>query len=882
MSPILHLRLILLWGALKDQPFKWLITTVAIAIGVGLGLAIHLIHQKALDQFDSGVRQFSGQADIQLLPHSARLPDSVVDHLLGLPEIAVFSPVIDLQVKAEGLNKPVRWLGLDVFKAASITPNWIGQQTKGSEASGADSTGANSFLGSDSVYISPALMEALKDLHKSQQKDAAKGLIHEQQDEHPLTLRTLRADQVEHTWKIAGTVPAAGSLQWVAVSDIAAVQWKLGEVGSLSRVDIKLTEGVTADAFKTKYGQRFEGLGRFETPKEQGTRGASVSQAYRANLSILAMVALLTGGFLSFSTQMLSVAQRSRQWALLASMGMRQLDVRKQILFESLACGWIGSISGLGLGYGLATLILTQLGVDLGAGYFEQSSSGLNLELGDALIYLGFGLLATGLGAILPSGQAGKIALQSRLKSGSEESGLQFMNRAQRLGLTLCACAGLCLLIPPWQSIPVGGYLAVAFGLFGGINLIGSVIRLILRPVKSLSTLGQLAKSRLASTPNLLAVGLSGVVASFALVVAMHVMIFSFRQSLDDWLLQVLPAPLYMRVAETSALPSIPETLQTQLLGRKEFADIQFWGQEKLILDANRPAVELVIRPLSPAQASSQLPMTGAYLSQSDIQSQMAASLNLLPIWISEPVTDLYQLKTGDTLTLNMDAGLKVNALIAGVWRDYARQHGAIVMPQELLKTLYKHEVNKRQASAWPAQGVTVDQLIRLIEDESKKLNLENAIQFSQPGEIRELSLAIFDRSFAVTYLLEVAAVVIGLFGVGTTFSAMALQRKREFALLSAMGASQHTLLKLVLREGFLAAWIAAIVGMVMGLGFAAILIFVVNPQSFHWTMQWYTPWLDLLLMTAVLLLMGTFTVALAIQRSVGKQLIGQLKEDWS
>lgn len=860
MSPALRLRMILLWGALKDQPVKWLISTTAIAVGVGLGLAIHLIHQKALDQFDSGVRQFSGQADIQLLPHSTHLPDAVVEQFTALSEVAVFSPVIDLKVKVKGLDKPVRWLGLDVFKAGAITPNWIGQTDKNAEG-----TAATSLLGSDSVYLSPALHEAL-------------GMV----GGNLRSVQTWSQDQTEHGWTIAGTLPAAGSNQWVAVSDIAAVQWKLGEPGKISRVDIKLAEGVTTAAFQSKFGRQFEDFGRLETPKEQGTRGASVSQAYRANLSILAMVALLTGGFLSFSTQMLAVAQRSRQWALLASMGMKQNDLQKQILFESLSCGAIGSLCGLAMGYGLATLILNKLGVDLGAGYFESSSSGLSLRLGDALLYLGFGLLATGLGAILPSGQAGKIALNARLKSGSEESGLQFMNRAQWTGLSLCACAGFCLLIPPWESIPVGGYLAVACGLFGGICMIGSVIKLTIRSTQSLDSLNHLAKSRLASTPNLLAVGLSGVVASFALVVAMHVMIFSFRQSLDDWLLQVLPAPLYMRIAESSTLPAIPDVLQTQLKTRNEFSDIQFWGQEKLVLSPSRPAVELVIRPLPFEKAPGLLPLTGDYLNEREIRARMEQQPNRLPIWISEPMTDLYQLKTGDTLTLNMDEGLKVETLVAGVWRDYARQHGAIVLPQELLKSLYQYQATKRQASAWPSNGVTVDQLINLVKQESKTLGLDEVFQFSQPGEIRELSLAIFDRSFAVTYLLEVAAVVIGLFGVGTTFSAMALQRKREFALLSALGASKNTLLKLVLLEGFLASCIAALVGMAMGLAFAAILIFVVNPQSFHWTMQWHTPVRDLVFMTIVLLLMGTLTVAFAIHRGAGKQLVTQLKEDWS
>ena len=132
LYPALLLKLQLFSGALRDQPVKWLIATLSIAVGVGLGFAVHLIHKQALDQFNNGVRQFSGQADLQLLPHSNLLPETVLDTLVTLPEVAVASPVIDLQVTVDGFDKPVRWLGLDVFTAAAVTPNFIGQIETGS------------------------------------------------------------------------------------------------------------------------------------------------------------------------------------------------------------------------------------------------------------------------------------------------------------------------------------------------------------------------------------------------------------------------------------------------------------------------------------------------------------------------------------------------------------------------------------------------------------------------------------------------------------------------------------------------------------------------------------------------------------------------------
>ena len=118
----LKLRLQLMLGALLDQPFKWLIATLSIAIGVGLGLAVHLIHQKALQQFDSGVRQFSGYADIRLVPHSERLPDDALDKMVGLDGVDVAAPVLELKTSVEGVDKAVRWLGIDVFTSGLITP----------------------------------------------------------------------------------------------------------------------------------------------------------------------------------------------------------------------------------------------------------------------------------------------------------------------------------------------------------------------------------------------------------------------------------------------------------------------------------------------------------------------------------------------------------------------------------------------------------------------------------------------------------------------------------------------------------------------------------------------------------------------------------------
>jgi putative ABC transport system permease protein len=854
MPPSLALKLQLFAGALRDQPVKWLIATLSIAVGVGLGFAVHLIHKQALDQFNNGVRQFSGQADLQLLPHSTLLPETVLNTLSRLPEVAVASPVIDIAVPVEGLEKPIRWLGLDVFTAAAVTPNFIGQSKTGdtNESGNEAQQGDIPLLNSSNVFLSPALKEKLVPGQE---------------------VLKVFAGGTTVQWNIAGSVPAAGAGQLIAVADIAAVQWKLGTLGQLSRVDLKLQEGVSPAAFQKQYGETFAEFGRLETPSEQGTRGASVSQAYRANLSILAMVALLTGGFLTFSTQMLAVAQRSRQWALLAALGARASALRTQVLFESMCCGLIGGALGVAMGWGLASAVVRYLGVDLGAGYFETAQGSVALSPVDALLFGGFGVVATLLGGLSPALQTGQMALQQRLRAGTEEAGLQFANKAHWLGFVLCAMAVACLWIPPYGNIPVGGYLSVAFGLFGGIAMIGLVVRTLIRQPAQLNQLADLAKSRLASTPNLLAVGLSGVVASFALVVAMHVMIFSFRFSLDNWLTQVLPAPLYVKLNSTT-IPTFPTDFQNKLAALPGVDLVEFWGTQPIVLDPKRPAVELIARPISMEAAQQRLPMTGPTIDN--------ANPGTLPAWVSEPMTDLYGLKTGSQLELQLDQGARVPITVMGVWRDYTRQHGAIVLPKVELLQQFNVQFKDTQGAVWPQENIAVNEMVQRIQKAASTTALKDRIDFAEPGEIRQLSLDIFDRSFAVTYLLEIAAVVIGLFGVGTTFSAMALQRKREFALLGAMGASPGWMLKLIAREALIASAVAALVGLTIGLAFAAILIFVVNPQSFHWTMEWFTPWRDLFIMVVVLIGMSSATVTLALRSKLNTQLVDQLKEDWA
>jgi len=154
-------------------------------------------------------------------------------------------------------------------------------------------------------------------------------------------------------------------------------------------------------------------------------------------------------------------------------------------------------------------------------------------------------------------------------------------------------------------------------------------------------------------------------------------------------------------------------------------------------------------------------------------------------------------------------------------------------------------------------------------------------LEFAASAELRVLSLRIFDRSFAVTYYLQAVAIAIGLVGVAASLSAQVLARRKEFGLLAHLGLTRRQVIAVVAGEA--AAWVAAgvLVGLLLGLAVSMVLVFVVNPQSFHWTMPLVLPGWRLLALCMAVLLAGVGTAAFSARSAAGRPAVLSVKEDW-
>jgi putative ABC transport system permease protein len=263
---------------------------------------------------------------------------------------------------------------------------------------------------------------------------------------------------------------------------------------------------------------------------------------------------------------------------------------------------------------------------------------------------------------------------------------------------------------------------------------------------------------------------------------------------------------------------------------------------------------------------------------------------------VSEPMLDLYQAKLGGpfaplstafgavmktSATASADVAATAPFFVAGVWRDYARQFGAIAIDQaDFVQLTGDQRVN--DLALWLTSNsseAAVQQAIRDVPEQASGAG--SLIEFASASQIRTTSLRIFDRSFAVTYWLQAVAIAIGLFGVAANFSAQVLARRKEFGLLAHLGLTRRQILTVVAGEG--AAWtvMGSIAGLALGLAVSVVLVHVVNPQSFHWTMDLQVPWLRLLALCAAVVLAGTLTAWLAGRAAASADAVLAVKEDW-
>ena len=821
-------------GSLARRRMATLFSFVAIVLGVALGMAVQAVHEAALSEFGRGLRTLAGDADLQVVGPRGGFDEDLYAMLASRPEVAAASPLLELEARRAATEETLQLLGVDVFALARVAPRLLPRPEPGA--------GRFATLADDSVFLSAAAREAL-------------GL-------EPGDRITLQSGSGTTSLEVAGDIPGAAENRRLALMDIAAVQSHFARIGRLTRIDLRLAEGVTPAAARSALQAILPAGVLIEAPEAAADQSANLSRAYRVNLTMLAAIALLTGGFLVFSAQALSVVRRRTEFAFLRALGLPRRNLFAWLLAEGALVGLAGGIVGVALGHALAWGALALLGGDLGAGYFAGLEPSLQFQPRVTAIYVALGMLAGIAGAWLPAREAATVAPAQALKAGDEAALLGGRGHPW-LGLALLLASLAASTIPPLAGLPVGGYLAVACLLAGSVMLLPAVASGIARLLPERGPVPvRLAAARLGAAPGHAVVAAAGVLTSVALAAAMAIMVSSFRDSVDQWLTQILPADLYLRAGQAKTSAYLDEVLQAEIASVEGVDRSSFTRHDNLRLAAGQAPVALIARPL--AADGSDLPLVGS-----------ARPGMETPIWISEAMQDIYGWRAGQQVMLPL-AGKAVSAHVAGVWRDYSRQTGAVMIDLADYRRLTGDRL-VNDAAIYLAPGVAPDR----VADALTALAGPGLLEIARPGEIRAISLRIFDRTFAVTYLLEAVAVAIGLAGVAASFAALAAARRREFGMLRHLGLTRRQIGWMLAQEGALAAGVGVLAGLLAGGGIGLVLIEVVNRQSFHWSMDLHVPWGSLAAFAVGLVALAALAAVLAGRQAMRQDAVLAGREDW-
>ena len=846
--PVTAARWMLL-GEWRAHPARVVTAALAIAVGVALGFAVHLVNRTALASFDRAVRTVNGAADLQIHAVSASgFAESLYPRIAHIPGIAAASPVIELAARSATVTQPsiagpargrLTLLGLDALRAAVVTPSLLGITVNGAPT-----------FDADRIFVSRAALDAM-------QRRIGDRV-------------TIVAAGIPQAFTIAGIMAGAGDDQALAMIDIADAQWRFGQLGRLQRIDLRLAEGADRAEVMRTLAALLPADAELVSPSNDAQRSDSLSRAYRVNLEILAMVALLTGGFLVYSAQSLSVVRRRPQFALLRVLGLQRQALTAQVVVEGALVGLVGAGLGIALGYGIADLAVSLLGGDLGGGYFSKGTIRLEFAVAPALGFAAAGVAVAVASSLFPAIEAARARPAVALKNAGDATDPRATPRRWP-GLTLLGLGALAALGPPIRGLPLLGYAAMALLLAGGVAAMPFLARALLGPLQDLRRLPpalELALKRLWGAPQQAAVALCGIVASTSLMVAMAVMVASFRGSVDDWLVQILPSDIYLHIEGAEAAGLTPSS-QAWLAATPGIAHIRFGRQLPLRLAPDKPPVVLSGQQINPADPGQSLPLIGASL---------PVPTGEIAVWISEPVVWLYEVHPGDHMVLPL-GGKPRRVFVAGLWRDYARQFGAITMTDADF-TAATGDTSKSEAAIDVAPGTKISDVITAL-----RLRLPHGLagqtMFAEPRQMRAVALSIFDRSFAITYALEAIAISIGLIGVAATFSAQTLARTREFGMLRHIGVRRGQVIAMLAAEGGLLGLVGVIAGLGLGVVMSQVLIHVVNPQSFHWTMDTRLPWGLFAGLAVALVTAAAGTAVLAGRRALSADAVRAVREDW-
>jgi putative ABC transport system permease protein len=829
-----------------------------VALGVAVFLAIRLANRAAVASFSHFTEALAGRSDWVLQPPAGTLPETVLTelqaeladypaHLLPVVETTAAAPAPENA--APGFGRPAYTvLGLDLIALANLAQaGGPGARLLGGDAAGADRAGSdavgfwNRFRAGPQLWVSPDLAPP------AGQPAVLELLIHE---------RT-------HRLPVAGVIPAAAGgvapPPGLIVVDLPELQRLTGRPGQLDRVEVIVAPGPRRAERQAEVGALLTRLAGTEprwevtTPGARRETAAEMTRAFRYNLTVLSLLALLVGLYLIFQALDGAVVRRRAETAVLRSLGVEEAVIRRAWLIEAAVLGAAGGILGVALGWAGAQIAVRAVGQTVNALYYATSVSSARPDAADVLLGLALGLGASVVAGWGPARAAARIPPAQALARHAPpaEGG---WSRQPRIGLGLLAIAGVCATLPPVPlagggAFPLGGHAAALLGLFGAGLLAGPVLGGLARLARAggrLHPAARVALGHLARPSGRHRLAAAALLAATAMTAGMAILVGSFERTVEDWIQRTLRADLYLSSAGAQSASTrnriTPETWRA-LAAHPAVEAAAIVAAHAVRIGGVPTTVSGTDLALLRRRAD--LPWLLAPRDEAPFDAARNAGLAL----VSESFAARFHVGPGESVRLPTPAGPKT-LTVAGVFADYGNERGSLLVERAHLAAWFGDE-----------QAASVSLFLRPGADPSgvraELLRRHPGLGIYTNGALREEILRIFRNTFAVTHALEVIGVAVAVAGLALTLASVLLDRRDELTTLRALGFTPGELALATALEGAGLALVATLAGLAVSLGLGWLLIHVINRQSFGWTLGFVVPWGQLALLAAGIVAAG-------------------------
>lgn len=901
MNPFAHLGL--LWRRFtlrhwKDTPGQTFLLVLILALGIAVYFSIRLANRAATASFLHFTDLVTAESDWLIQAPAGDLPESVLAELRsrldGAPVHLV--PIVESTATAPPKGEPetigsrptFRLLGVDLIGIQNIardeaerSPDWFGPGNKAAPSTtdvpsvpSVPSSHTNATPDSESrfwtvlrdptsVFISDAL---------ARRDGLAAG------SRLPLIL-----NETIVPLTVAGVIPALpgqpAAPPELLVMDLPALQHWTGRTGLLTRLEFRVEPGPNAEGRRSQLRDDLETWGRsthstdaarwlVRSPSERRDAGAVMTRAFRLNLTILSLLALLVGMYLVVQALDGAVVRRRAEIGVLRSLGVEAATLRRAWLLEAGVVGVLGGLLGVLLGWAGAQASVRLVGKTVNALYYATSADSAALTPGELAGALVLSVTSALLAGWWPARVAANVPPAQLLARHAQSAPAAWALQHPFLGLGLILAGIACAMLPPLRfdggvRFPAGGYAAAVLWIAGagilGSRALSGAAR-VLRPLGRHAAVWRLGISPLITPSGRHVLATAGLICAVAMTAGMVILVGSFDRTMRGWIERTFQADLYVSSAGAQSASTdnrlSPATWKA-LIEDPAVADANVLHGIEVLLPGGTTILAagdlgFLRRRVQLAWVEKPTDLDAAFAAAPLADGQPVSAL------VSESFSERFQQHRGDLVNLPTPSGSK-SVRIAGVFADYGNERGSLVIDRGLFVEWFKTDLAASVIVSLrdPAQAEAV---------RSAWLAKHPGLQILTNGHLRTEVLRIFRQTFSITYALEAIGLTVAVLGLGMTLASVLIERRADWTTLRALGLRPEELARVAAIEGLVVAAAGLLVGLAVSSALGWLLIRVINKQTFGWTLEFAAPMGPLVLL-ALLVLAGATSVSYAVGR---------------